>query len=360
MKKIWVCAIALLLVVLGTQQLQKHRMITEVIPEVYEPLPSKANPMIGEARKLLATQSAGYRLDEAGKKVVKHNVLLAVQGKDGDIETVKLKNGTRPEKGFRVAYPRLNGVNTQYEVTHPSGYTVLALKRVVRTDGFREVIYTPYTKSIDTPELRKEGLNYLKEKLDEAERNLDRKKIKSLAYGGKVTSVIPKDVALTLAIIEHIDPGRFNAGTPIHQLVGEVLVVLATNRENAYRYSVSKAGARGQFQFMRKTYEAIDRRYPKAGLIDDFILGMDNHVNAATASLLLFDSDLSYLRKDHRKFLKGHPEAMGKYLAAAYNGGPSKALKAIRRHGEAWEDHVLPETRTYLKEFEAVWKLLHT
>ena len=313
------------------------------------------------AKQYLKNRSMDAREILSTRSVTGKDVLLAIRKDNDAIKIITLTNGTQAPMGYHVTYPRLNGVNTHYEITSPSGYVVLALKRVVRQDNkTKAVTYTPYTKGIDSPKLQKEGLIYLKDKLEKAEHDLDAKKIRSLAYGGKVTSAIPKDVALTPAIIEHIDPARFNAGTPVEQLVGEVLVILATNRENAYRYSISKAGARGQFQFMPRTYAAIDRRYSQAELIDNFGDGMDNHINAAKATLLLFDSDLSYLPKSHRKFLKKHPEAMGKYLAAAYNGGPSKALRSIRKHAGAWEAHVLPETRTYLKEFEAVWKVLHT
>lgn len=365
---IWVALISIIIIVM-CEMIERKRGSKEVMPadeqmdrlEQVDQIEQIVSDDFAKAHQLLAKTPAGYRLDGTGKKVIQHNVLLAIKRPEyKDVELITLFDGVRPTKGFKVRILRQNGVNTQYEVVYPTGYAVLALKRVVRADNiFKEVTYTPYTHGIDTKELRWAGLEYLKNKLDQAQADLHDKNIKSLAYGGRVADAIPKDVALTLAIIEHIDPSRFNAGVSMKHLVSEVLIVLAANRENAHRYSVSKVGARGQFQFMQKTYESIDKRYPKAQLIDNFGEGMDNHVNAAKASLLLFDSDLSYLAKPHRTFLKKYPEAMGMYLAAAYNGGPKRALDSIHRYGKAWESHVAPETRMYLKEYKAVWGILH-
>jgi hypothetical protein len=174
-----------------------------------------------------------------------------------------------------------------------------------------------------------------------------------------VADALPGNVALTLSLIEHIDPTRFQSGESIEKLMNEVLVVVAANERRAYAYSVSKAGARGLFQFIPRTYNNISRQYPNAGLDVNFVRGMENHHNAAKASLLLFDSDLSYLKNSHRQFLKKNPQAMGKYLAAAYNGGSPRASNRIQVYKGSWESHVLPETQCYLKKFDATWKLLY-
>lgn len=300
------------------------------------------------------------------KKLDDFNVLLAVEdvtAKNRKIEIITLgKKGREAPEGFSVEFPRLNGVNTEFKIKYPKGYVVLALKRVVH-DGrskFKEVVYTPYTQELDVLEVRKAGLDYLRTNIDRAEAELSRQGVESLAFGGPVPEAVPTDVALVLSVIEHIDPARFMKHDYPGMLVNEVLTTVGANQERAYRYAVSKAKARGLFQFIPNTYQCIAKRYPKACLMGDFVGGMDNHLNAAKASLLLFDSDIAHLRKERRAAFRGNPELMGKYLAAAYNGGAGRARMAIRKHGDdGWEEQLLPETVTYLKKFEFVWKILH-
>ena len=334
-------------------------------------------PDIKKAQAMLANEDAGYYLKDviytngkkglseirwAGKKLDDFNILLVVESiTDRKIEIIKLtQKGSRSPSGFSVDCGKSNGVNTPYDVRYPAGYIVLSMRRVVRDGkGFKEVVYTPYTPEIDTVSMRERGLLYLEDNLRTAEAELKSKAVRSKSFDCLVTEAVPKNVALTLCLIEHIDPGRFKSGKPVERLMNEVLVIAAANEDHAYVYSVSRTGARGLFQFMPHTYKSICARYPVVGLDNDFVSGMDNHKNAAIASLLLFDSDLSCLPFKHRQFLQRHPEAMGKYLAASYNGGPSRAAKAIRQYKSEWESHVLPETQCYLEEFNAVWNLLY-
>jgi hypothetical protein len=324
---------------------------------------------IKAAQTLLTKERAGYTVKTVkGKSEVEYNVLLAVKHfRTNKIEIIRLtKNGTKAPSGFSVGSGRPNGVNTQFDVSYPVGYTVLALRRCIRDgSGFREVVYTPYTPEINTQEMRMRGAVYLKNVLAEAESDLKRRNVGSKAYPGElVSTMIPKRVARVLAKIEHIDPARFEAAgkdakkreQKQRQLMDEVLVIIAANGKHAYEYSVSpKVGARGLFQFIQSTYDNICRLYPKAGLIPDFVKGMRDHRNAAKASLLLFDSDLSYVPAKQREFYRKNPEVMGKYLAAAYNGGAGCAAKAIREHGVHWESFLYRETQCYIEKFKAVW-----
>jgi hypothetical protein len=348
------------------QQKVVHQTVTfDVLPDI-----KKAQLLLDNEDAGYFCKTVNYSNGKKGKAARKwcsttlddFNVLLAVENVNTrKIEIIKLTHkGTQAPSGFSVLGGKKNGVNTAFDVRYPSGYIVLALKRVVGKDGgFEEVVYTPYTPEIDTKTMRDIGLQYLKDNLDGADSDLRSKGVRSRAFGGLVADAVPKKVALTLSLIEHIDPSRFESGQPIEQLVNEVLVITAANKQRAYAYSVSKAGARGLFQFIPRTYHSLIRLYASAGLDTNFVRGMEEHQNAAKASLLLFDSDLGYLPRNHRQFLKKHPEAMGKYLAAAYNGGASRAARAINIYRGDWERHVLSETQCYLRKFNAVWKLLY-
>jgi hypothetical protein len=331
---------------------------------------------IGVAQKMLSDRQAGFclgrkKVREKGKAhhefkfIDKYNVLLAVQRIfDQKIVTVLVPSqGLGAVRGFSIIKGIPNGIGTEFDVNCPEGYLVLAAKRVISWGkGFQEVVYTPYTRELDNPQIRRSGLEYLEGKLQAAQNELESLGVKSHAFPREqLADVVPVDVALCLALIEHIDPAEFLKRNKAKDLVSKALVIIGTNRDLAYRYSVSSAGARGLFQFIPGTYAGLKKYYPDARLLENFIDGMNNHFNAAKASLLLFDSDLSSLEKEHRAFLKKSPIAMGKFLAAAYNGGAKRVAEAIAADGEKWETSPIlrEETRTYLQKFTEVWRLLH-
>jgi hypothetical protein len=291
-------------------------------------------------------------------------VLLAVENvADREIKIVSVSStGKSQYPGYSILKGNPNGVGTEFEVKYPEGYIVLGMKRVVRLGNeFREVVYTPYSKELDIPQVRNRGLDYLQDKIQAAQNELRSLRVRSKAFPDELLAeVVPTEVSICLAIIEHIDPSEF-ARSNSADLINRVLTIIGANRNLAYRYSISGANARGLFQFIPRTYGSVKKLYPRANLIPGFVDGMNNHFNGAKASLLLFDSDISYLKTNHRAFLRNSPEAMGKYLAAAYNGGSPRAAQAIAIEGAGWEKGKIlrEETRMYLRKFAEVWRLLN-
>jgi hypothetical protein len=348
-----------------TQAVQKSLKSPVKPPQVSRQSDEKADSDISadirRARQMLEKEDAGFQIQEKKKKgkweVKDFNVLFAIRHADGKIKIVSIDpKAGESQQGYVVQWSRLNGVNTDFSVVYPAGCVVLAIKRVVRTDDeFGEAIYTPYSSQIDCDDLRNAGLAYLKKTIQMARADL--RKVKSQAYPERsVSQTVSMDLALVLAIIEHIDPDRLTRGEPIEKLINEVLVVIGANQGLAYRYSISKANARGLFQFMPGTYSKIREQYQDAGLKEDFVQGMNNHLNAAKASLLLFDSDLRYLNQ--RVNLKRDKMSQGRYLASAYNCGAKRTAREIKSHKGFWEQKVPSETRFYLKKFSAVWNSL--
>lgn len=337
------------------------------------------------AKNLLAKQTAGYgwrttvkeipvvdkhgrpKLDKHGKKkfkkvtkkVFEFNILLAVEHvNDRLIEIVKISRDGVNVKGYDVDWSKVNGVNTDFSVTHPDGHIVLAIKRVVRSPrGREEVVYTPYTDDLDTPGMRSRGMTYLNARLTVASRLLTEQRVRSKAYPKMMVSqVVPEDVAFVLSIIEHVDPARLQ-NEKIERLVSEVLVTVAANREYAFRYAVSTAGARDLFQFIPKTYNSVKAQYPRANLNPNFVLGMRDHVNGAKASLLLFDSDLSNLPGEYREQALKSKVFLADYLAAAYNCGAPNTANALK-WGKTWKEHLPKETRLYLVKLHEAQRVL--
>ncbi|MHB8110117.1 MAG: transglycosylase SLT domain-containing protein [Syntrophorhabdaceae bacterium] len=329
---------------------------------------------IARARAMLEKQSCGFNVVRVksvkkvkkGKKkwktVVSYgkpelgsfNVLLAVENvPTRQIQIVKIhpRLGGRAENAV-IEPGKANGVNTKFTIISQDHHIVLALKRPVRsTSSFKEVIYTPYSEGIDIPAVRQAGLQYLKTIIGDAKDDLIRRRVQPRSCN----NFIDNDISMILAIIEHMDPGKFMSGkyTP-EKLINETLVILGANKQNAYRYSRSKAGAMGLFQFMPGTYKRIQNLYPAAGLIPDFTRGMENHQNAAKASFLLFDADMNVINDAKRQRLLDDPAALGRFLASAYNCGPGRTRGSMERHGDNWTSAIPSETQVYLQKFDSV------
>ncbi|MGA2107099.1 MAG: hypothetical protein ABSH25_05585 [Syntrophorhabdales bacterium] len=290
------------------------------------------------------------------EKVVKPNFLLAVE----DLRERKISPGS-VTSGFEVTKCRANGVGSRFEVEHPEHMAVLALRTMVHSDGksYKEVVYTPYSPEIDTWQVRKAGLDYLMHQIECAYKDLKMSNVRLGGFRRLEAQVTPTEVALVLSIIEHIDPLRFKSCPEGQEtaLVHEVLALIGANTINAYAYSKSSAGARGLFQFIPKTYERIREKYPTAHLNRRFVAGCNDHVNAAKASLLLFDSDLADASRKWLLSLRKNVRAVGLYLAAAYNCGSKRVEESARGCGNQWTCRLPEETKTYLKKFDVVWDM---
>jgi hypothetical protein len=338
---------------------------------------------IKKAKELLGSRRSGYtvsiekatvlvrgRRGRMRVKVVKRRIiepafLLAVENlNERKLSLVRYTRSGCQTRGFDVVKIRSNGVASRFEIRYPENMAVLALRTMVHCEekGYEEVVYTPYSPAIDTRQVREDGLNYLKGQIESARADLEEKNVplnglKGLDYISG--DVAPTEISLVLSIIEHIDPLRFKHSPPGGEtlLVHEVLTIIGANMGDAYAYSRSPAGARGLFQFIPGTYEMILRKYREAGLDRNFVSGCSNHTNAAKASLLLFDSDLSDLPEDYLRSVGADVESVGQYLAAAYNCGSRRVERSLRACTDGWTCLLPEETKTYLKKFDAVWRI---
>ncbi len=319
--------------------------------------PRKVIIVFSKKSKKTAKRKWKKRWLPATTALAEFNVALAVMHiEHKKIEIVRVSSTRRMPDGYTVDWRKVNGMNTHFLVDKPEGYAVLCIKRVLNIGGkYEEYLYTPYSWELDNASMREVGMDYLLMTFEEGKRRLRSLGVMSRTRPNTlVADLVPSDVALVLSIIEHIEPSR-SEKEPIAQLINEVLVTVAANRQESYKYSVSRgAGARGLHQFIGGTYQAIRRRYAKANLIPDFVAGMNDHVNAAAASLLLFDSDIGGLPKAEREKLLADKKWTAKYLSIAYNGGSRRAVCAWNKRDDPKKELAcLPaETRNYVFKLE--------
>lgn len=322
--------------------------------------------VVREEKRITSYSKKGRKKERiVSEKVLKPNFLLAVEDlKERKIRPVQITSEGGVSGGFEVTKSRGTGVGSRFEVKYPENMAVLALRTTVRADKneFKEVVYTPYSPEIDTWHMRKAGLDYLTQQIELAYRDLETRGVKLTGFEQLDADVSPTEVALVLSIIEHIDPVRFQNCPEGREadLIHEVLTIVGANTTEAYAYSKSPAGARGLFQIIPDTYKRLRDKYPKAGLTKDFVAGCTDHLNAAKASMLLFDSDLADLSPERMSAMRKNLRSVGMYLAAAYNCGSGRVQKSARICGDRWTCRLPEETKIYLKKFDVVWELRKT
>ena len=208
----------------------------------------------------------------------------------------------------------------------------------------KPIVYLPFNEDTLDPLFVSGGKEFLLDTARKAIEELRLAKAPGVAFpGGLLADVVPVEVLATLAVIEQLDDADFvkkKAGA-----IDEVLSQYGLKREEAYRYSVSRASALGPMQFTNRkgngTYAMVVRRCPEAKLDPDFERGATDLLNAMKAAICLFDIELFQMRSDIRLAYRDNMEVLGIFPVAAYNGGPRNVAKlygVMKRMGVKLED----------------------
>jgi hypothetical protein len=208
----------------------------------------------------------------------------------------------------------------------------------------RPIVYLPFTEDTLDPLFVSGGREYLLATARKAIDDLRTAHVASRAFPGELMAdVVPPEVITTLAVIEQTDDGDFISKGA--DAFNEVLSQYGLKKDEAYRYSVSRAAAIGPMQFTNKrrngTYSMVVRRCPEARIDPDFERGATNLLNAMKAAICLFDIELAQMKSEIREAYHGNMKVLGIFPVAAYNGGPrnvNKLYKVIDRMGVGLSD----------------------
>jgi len=227
--------------------------------------------------------------------------------------------------------------------------TLLARKkwRAV-VDTARPIVYLPFTEDTLDPLFIQGGRDFLLSTARKAVEELRATKASSTAFPGELLAdVVPAEVITTLAVIEQTDDADYVLKKA--EAFDEVLSQYGLKREEAYRYSVSRATAIGPMQFTDRrgngTYSMVVRRCPAARLDPDFERGATDLLNAMKAAICLFDIELAAMPPAIRGAYRDNRKVLGIFPVAAYNGGPrnvTRLYRAIQRMQVNLEDLRLP------------------
>ncbi len=197
----------------------------------------------------------------------------------------------------------------------------------------KPIVYLPFTQDTLDPLFVSGGREYLLATARKAIDELRRANAPSVAFPGELLAdAVPAEVITTLAVIEQTDDADFvlNRETAFN----EVLSQYGLKRDEAYRYSVSRAKAVGPMQFTDRrgngTYSLVVRRCRAARLDPDFERGATNLLNAMKAAICLFDIELDQMRPEIRQAYRDNMKVLGIFPVAAYNGGPRNVTKLYR------------------------------
>jgi hypothetical protein len=197
----------------------------------------------------------------------------------------------------------------------------------------KPIVYLPFTEDTFDPAFVKGGKEFLLATARKAMEDLRHAQVPSTAFRGELLAdVIPLQLITTLAVIEQTDDGDY---VEKHELAfDDVLSQYGLKREEAYRYSVSRAKALGPMQFTNRkgngTYALVVRACPGARLDPTFESGATNLLNSMKAAACLLDLDLAGMREDIRLSYRANPEVLGIFPVAAYNGGSRNVTKLYR------------------------------
>ncbi len=195
------------------------------------------------------------------------------------------------------------------------------------------IVYLPYTEDTYDPLFVSGGKDFLLSTARKALDDLRLANAPSLAYPGEhLADVVPAEVITTLAVIEQTDDADFV--TKKEDAFNEVLNQYGLKREEAYRYSVSRAAAIGPMQFTDKkgngTYSLVVRRCTAAKLDPNFERGATDLLNVMKAAICLLDLELAQMRDDIRLAYHDNKRVLGIFPVAAYNGGPKNVTKLYK------------------------------
>lgn len=304
--------------------------------------------------------------------VISKEILLAVEGSEQTIGVVRIEvaaSGGLPRRSLNIRkvtpedcdVEKISGggVNTNFKVVcGGEEQRVKASAHILFDDKqptdrlsktARKIIYIPYADGFVEPLSVLIGRLYIDSQTKKADEELRRLSVQSRAVAGKlVADIFPRDLLFNLGLIEHIDHDEFVSRGAVY--TGEkVLVQLALNQENTFRYAASSAGALCLMQIMPSTYREVRKIYPEAKLPTSPEKGSCEHRESIKAAYLVLDSKLARMPAGFQQAFLQEPEKYGIFLAAAYNGGSDRASE--------WYQKFTPERLAKVLQ-DSFWELM--
>lgn len=298
--------------------------------------------------------------------------LCLLNSKTGDVHIVTIATKILGDgvqiinpTGYEISIvPRDNGIkwnywNTLYEVKTPEDLIVIRNSfPLIESGKVTNFLYTPYSPDIHNEDLIKTGKGYIETVVAKAFQNLRDKKVYSRAYPGELVSSVSQlktSFFQHLPLLEQGDLTEFIFNP--QNTVERTLVLVATNRNQAFAKTCNGSNACGWIQFTPPTYKSIKTIYKDAQLMPDFKDGAADHINVMMAAILLYDYNLTDLINRFGNTIAEDPR-LEEYLAASYNGAPRWAHQslstALLSGTPDWTSKLKTETKGFMAKLRFI------
>ena len=259
-------------------------------------------------------------------KLEKHG--SEVRGNDPRIDAVNVLLSRQLQSQFTLADQADVVVAIRYPLYHK--VTIKKKKRYQRED----VIYTPYSPMIDTPDMIRFGQAWLDGKFQAIADDLRARGVKSKFDPSKlIADTMPVEVARAILVIEHTS--RASLERSAAQTYAQMLVTVAANGTSSYAYDDSNVGAQGFAQFMPSTYKLVAKD-ASLGLPSDVQTGTRSFETAVKAELVYLDRLWAVMPDEAKAMQTKSPDEAAEFIVAAYNGGEGRVQKAVALWGDTW------------------------
>lgn len=216
------------------------------------------------------------------------DLYIAFVNDEGEIETFNFD-----DPKVRVSYDSALRMEDRYLHTERPDLRHVSTRHVTRQGDDR--VYSPWDIDYDSSEVREEGARKLQAFVNEAYSLLN--SIPSAAYSGKnVSDVITPEFLLDFFMAENISHENIDDHDLAVRRHNSLLVHLALNGNDAFKYRVSGVGASGPMQLMPAMYESLvnnpESHYhlsQRLGFTSDFSDGTTDYVTAFVVAACLLD-----------------------------------------------------------------------
>lgn len=232
-------------------------------------------------------------------------------------------------------------------------------------------ISTPPNKAFQTPEIQMRWIQYLKRRIREVfQKDIKNEDITSDFSDIALEKELDQRLPLLFAIVEHMDIATMeqaNNEAKLREEYERVLTNYALNKNLAYRYGKSAAGARWIMQITPGTFRLFSNKYEDVDLWENHTECTTSTSKSVKLAALLLDENIGTIirtkwsgitKEGYRKWrdTKSNDIKLPLMLWVLYNAGTAY-LKDIWETWKKW-NKIPWETQIYLKKIEFVWQKL--
>ena len=218
------------------------------------------------------------------------------------------------------------------------------MKTIIHIAFFFQAIFFSFnTFALEVSKEAKGGASSVNEVIRQAKKDLATRSVHSRAYPTRgIVRTVRSSIIHRLLVVENTSKEEINK-EGLSGLYGHI------EKHGMSKLSLKKssADARGLMQITKGAYDYVKPLYHNAGIGNNFSGAVKDPVVSAKIAILFVDSSLAALDPDERQKVMKDDVLLHDYIATAYNGGISYAMRILRKGGNFTSGYKT-ETREYV------------